>query len=216
MILQGVVLPRKFYVNETLSVAQQLLGCTLVVLKEPVLAGQIKKNGIATIEKSMIAACGDIVECEGYLGKRDRAAHSYKAHPFGRTNIMYESGGYAYIYFIYGLHYCLNAITAGKGNPEGVLIRALQPFLQEEDIRKYSGPGKLCKSAGITKEDYGADLCADIPSRIIILQREGKKTPQIKATTRIGVEYSGDAAQYLYRFYDMDSPSVSKKERKRK
>ena len=216
MILQGVVLPRKFYVNETLSVAQELLGCTLVVLKEPMTASQITKNGIVTIEQELIAACGDIVECEAYLGKRDRAAHSYKAHPFGRTNIMYESGGYAYIYFIYGMHYCLNAITAGKDNPEGVLIRALQPILQGEDVRKYAGPGKLCKSAGIDKQDYGADLCADVPSRLIIMQREGKKTPQIKTTTRIGVESRGEAANYLYRFYDMDSPSVSKKERKRK
>lgn len=216
MVLEGVILPRKFYVNKTLLVAQELVRCTLVVLKEPVLASEITKGGIAKISADMMVGCGDIVECEAYLGKKDRAAHSYKGNPFGRTNIMYESGGYAYIYLIYGIHYCLNAITAGAGNPEGALIRALQPLLPEEDKRKYAGPGKLCKSLGITKEDYGADLCADTPSRIIILQREGRRATQIKATTRVGIDNSGEAADYLYRFYDIASPSVSKKERKRK
>lgn len=203
-------MPREFYERDTLSVARELLSCTLAVLKTPVTARQITKDGVAQVEQSLIAACGDIVECEAYLGLRDAAAHSYKTKPGGRVNIMYKSGGYAYIYLIYGIYNCLNAVTAGEGNPEAVLIRALQP-LEGEDIRKYAGPGKLCREAGITRADYGADLCAEASSRIIILQREGRRLPETKATTRIGVEYSGEAAGYPYRFYDETSLSVSKK-----
>lgn len=209
MKLRGKLLTRDFFLRDTLIVASDLLGVCLIVLHEQVLAGDFP-GGAVELERERCAGAGRIVECEAYIGFSDKACHSYKANPKGRTNVMYGPGGHAYIYMIYGLYNCINAVTREEGVPEAVLIRALEP-LWDEDKRKYSGPGKLCREAGITRADYGCDLCAEKPSRIIMVRPENFVSPEIVAAKRIGVDYSEEAKDFLYRFYDKNSPSVSKR-----
>lgn len=209
MVLKGRLLTRDFFLRDTLSVARDLLGICLAVLNEPVSAGDFE-GGRVELDRERCASSGKIVECEAYLGFSDKACHSYKANPKGRTNVMYGLGGHAYIYLIYGMYNCINAVTRGEGEPEAVLIRALEP-VWNDGKRRYSGPGKLCRESGITRADYGCDLCAEKPSRIIMLMPDDYKKPEITAAKRIGVDYSGEAKDFLYRFYDKNSPSVSKK-----
>ena len=189
--ISNQILEREFYLQDTLTVARSLLGCRLLV-----------KNGVDA-ELETIAE-GIIIETEAYLGRADKACHSYKGNPAGRTNVMFGAGGHAYIYMIYGLHYCFNVVTRCAGEPEAVLVRALAPP-GGSDPRLYSGPGKLCKSLGITKDDYGCDLTAETPSRIKILKPRGEQiVPSVVQTPRIGVAYSGEAAGYPYRFADIN------------
>ena len=103
-------LPRSFYLGETLDIAKALLGRFLVTsLPEGVTVGRI-------------------VETEAYLGPKDKAAHSYKKKgPEGRVSVQYGTGGYAYVYLIYGMHCCFNVVTGPEEVPEVVLIRALEP-----------------------------------------------------------------------------------------
>lgn len=209
MIALGRLLNREFFFEDTLTVAKELLGCRLSVLNSKVNISSFSGSSVY-VKPEDLKACGIICETEGYLGFSDKACHSYKANKNGRTNIMYGKGGFAYIYLVYGLHHCFNVVTQGEGIPEAVLIRALQPK-DGEDIRKFSGPGKLCKSAGITRADYGADLCAESDTNIIITKPDNYAPPQITVAKRIGVDYSGEAADYLYRFYITDSKSVSKR-----
>lgn len=146
-------LKREFYTRDTLTVAKELLG-KILVHKTP--QGTVK---------------GKIIEVEAYLGKKDAAAHSYKASPFGRTNVMYREGGYAYVYFIYGMYYCFNVVTNLKDIPEGVLVRSVRPLEGIELMQQRrktnniknlcNGPGKLCIAFDIDKSCYGLDLCGD-------------------------------------------------------
>jgi DNA-3-methyladenine glycosylase len=206
----GALLSRDFYLRDTLTVAKELIGCRLCALNRYVGKGEFG-GGNVLLKPEDVCASGIIVETEGYLGFSDKACHSYKAKKDGRVNVMYGAGGFAYIYLVYGMHLCFNAVTREEGAPEAVLVRALRPESAGEYIRKFSGPGKLCKGMGIKREDYGADLCAESKTRLIITKPVGYKPPQITAAKRIGVDYSEEAADYLYRFYDADSKSVSKR-----
>ena len=177
-----VCLTRDFYLRDTLAVAKELIGCKLAVLHNP--------------EKPLT---GTIIETEAYLGKADKACHSYKASPFGRTNIMYGKGGYAYVYLIYGMYYCLNAVTRETGEPEAVLIRGILPDNASE--KSANGPGKLTRFLAIDKSFYGMDLTRENPSKIFIAEATDNNV-QIRQTTRIGVDYAQEAADFEYRFYD--------------
>lgn len=182
-------LKREFYTRNTLTVAKELLGKTLV------------HNTPQGIVK------GKIIEVEAYLGKKDAAAHSFRGNPEGRTKIMYEEGGYAYIYLIYGMHYCFNVVTYIRGVPEAVLIRAVHPLegielMQERrktnNIKNLcNGPGKLCKAFDIDKSCYGLDLCGE---KLYIEDAKISKNEEIIATKRINIDYAGEAAHYPYRF----------------
>ncbi|HVK60908.1 MAG TPA: DNA-3-methyladenine glycosylase, partial [Bdellovibrionales bacterium] len=130
-------LPFSFYQRDTEEVARELLGKTLVhVLK----TGQ--------------RVSGRIVETEAYLGARDAAAHSRGGLRSKRTESMFLPGGHAYVYLIYGMHYCFNVVTREADEPQAVLIRALEPiegieFMRrrrrvKRDLDLCSGPGKLC------------------------------------------------------------------------
>jgi len=202
----GKILPRSFYLNETLTVARGLLGCILVVNDCPNAISQIDGGRVSIQLRTGIAA-GRIVETEGYLGHADSACHSYNKKPGGRTNIMFGEGGYAYIYFIYGMYYCLNTVTREEGEPQGVLIRALEPLGEGINTKAYSGPGKLCRELNITKDDYGTDLTKN--SRLFILKPDDYQTPDIGSSIRIGVQNSGAGATLPYRFYQRGNKSVS-------
>ena len=189
-----------FFRQDTVELARKLLGC-LLIHRTP--------DG---------AAGGMIVEAEAYVGAIDKACHAYRNRS-GRTEIMYHDGGYAYVYLIYGMHHCFNAVTGPEGEGNAVLIRALEPVIgldlmqqrrNTKTVRHLcSGPGKVCQALGITKNEYGLDLCAaDSPLRLI--RYRYIPDAQIVATPRINVAYAEEAAAWPWRFYVKDNLYVSK------
>lgn len=200
-------LPRAFYLRDTVTVARDLIGRYLV-RETP--AGQL---------------CCRITETEAYCGPGDPACHSHKkasAPGRGRTNVMYEEGGLAYIYLIYGMYCCLNAVTRPKGEPEAVLIRSAQPLLGLErmaenrrlpEVREralLTGPGKLCQGLEIDRQLYGEPLWGE---KLWIALGEPAPPEAVAATPRINVDYAGQAAAWPWRFVERDSPFLSVKYR---
>jgi DNA-3-methyladenine glycosylase len=166
--------------------------------------------------KDGVAAGGLIVETEAYAGREDAACHAYgRKGPSGkhRTDVMFGPGGYAYVYLIYGMYNCFNVVANVEGEPEAVLVRALEPregiSLMEkrrkvQAVKKLcDGPGKLCVSLGITRECNGADLCGDV---LFITEGESIPEERILATPRIHIDYAGEAARLPYRFVVRDGP----------
>lgn len=189
-------LPPSFYEQPTLELAKNLLGNILI--KET-------KEGTSS---------GIIVETEAYLGLKDRAAHSYGNRRTKRTEIMYHQPGSIYTYQMH-THCLVNVVSAEEGVPEAVLIRAVEPYtgidlmLKRRPVNKFqnltSGPGKLTKALGITMEDYGGTFFK--PPLFIA---KGNKKPVVEQGKRIGIDNSGEAKDYPYRFFVPDNPFVSK------
>jgi len=146
-----------------------------------------------------------IVETEAYVGAPDRAAHSWGGRRTQRVEPMYADGGHLYVFFVYGMHSCVNVVTRKAGQPEAVLLRAADG--PEDAPRLLSGPGRLCKALGITRSMSGLDLLGNGPVRIF--RRRGRR-PRIGVSPRIGVDYAGEAAAWPLRFYDADSSAVSR------
>ena len=193
----GRKLEREFYLRPGLVVAPELIGKRLV---------HRSPEGTTS---------GIIVEAEAYIGPEDAAAHSYQGRRTRRTEAMYGPGGYAYLYTIYGLHLCMNVVTAERDRPEAVLIRALQPEEGLEQMRARrgrtalrelcSGPGKLTSAMGIGREYYGADLCGEE----LYLEVLDRPAPPVAVGRRVNVDYAGVAAEYPWRFVWKDSPFLS-------
>ena len=179
-------LARSFYVRPTLEVSKELLGKYIV-----------RKIG----KKKLI---GKIIETEAYVGPQDKAAHSYGGKITPRNKIEYLLGGYIYIYLVYGMYWQLNITTAGKGEPECVLIRAIEP--EKGEISSANGPGKLCRYLKLDKSFYGEDLTKS--KRVWLEDRDGKIKPsQILATRRIGIDYAGPYwSKRKWRFLIKDYP----------
>jgi DNA-3-methyladenine glycosylase len=179
-------LRRQFYNRDPVTVAQELLGMHLVHVS----------RGVKRV--------GRIVEVEAYLGPRDRAAHSSKGRT-ARTEVMFGAPGHAYVYMIYGLHYCMNVVTGPEGAATAVLLRALEPVLNLTG--RTCGPGLLCAAMRISLRQNGSDLLAEslyveAPSQVV--------RGSIVRRRRIGVEYAGSWANRLLRFYLKDSACVSR------
>lgn len=182
-----------FFEKDSVALAQDLLGCTLV---------HVTLDGLTS---------GIIVETEAY-NQDDAASHSYKGQT-ERTRAMFGPSGRAYIYFTYGMHYCFNVVSGPVGRGEGVLIRALKPvegFELMRERRKHvsdsllcNGPAKLVQALGITKADYGKKLFDN--SELYIIQRQN--TPNIQSGPRIGITKAIDEP---FRFWVKDSPHISK------
>jgi len=138
-------LPRSFYNRPTLTVARELVGARLV----RILDGH--------------KLVGLIAETEAYISEKDLACHA-KAGRTPRTQVMYGKPGHAYVYFTYGNHWMLNAVTERAGFPAAVLIRAIQPvegmdmMSRRRHGRDTFGPGKLTQAMGIAKSENGVDL----------------------------------------------------------
>lgn len=195
-------LSKQFYTRNLLTVARELPGKILV-----------KKYG-----KTFLA--GKIVEVEAYDGMIDEAAHTFTGKT-KRNEIMFNDGGYFYVYFTYGAHFCCNIVTGKKDHGTAVLIRAVEPLAgikkmslnrynkitltEKEKLNLTSGPGKVCEAFGITKEHYGLDLTGD---KIFLLDRPKLKKSEIVVTKRIGIKKSVDLP---WRFYIKDNPYVSRK-----
>ncbi len=205
--LELVKLNGSFYRENAVDLSKQLLGKYLV---------HIVKN-----EKLI----GRIAEVEAYMGYDDKAAHSYKGRRTARTEVMYGEEGHAYVYFIYGMHYCLNVVAAEKEIAQAVLIRAAEPVKGLEHMANYrygkaveelkksqvknltNGPGKLCKAFNITKELNGEDLTGD---RLFICENQAQEDSfEIVKAKRIGIDYAEEARDFPWRFYIKDNPYVS-------
>lgn len=190
-------LPQAFYDRSASAVAPELLGCMLVH------------------ETPDGAAAGRIVEVEAYLASNDAANHAHRGMT-ERNAVMFGPPGHAYVYLIYGMHYCLNAVCCAEGVPEAVLIRALEPVEGIEAMRRRrrraelkdltSGPAKLCQALGISGEVNGAGLTAP-PLGIV----SGPRPTSITRTTRVGVSAAKDV---LLRWCDAGSPFLSRPIRK--
>ena len=145
-LIAGNILPREFFRRPTLAAARGLLGARLV----RVLDG--------------MRLAGIITETEAYIGEEDLGCHA-KAGKTKRNAVMYGPAGHAYVYFTYGMHWCLNAVTEQEGFPAAVLIRAIQPVEGVEVISTRrrggdtNGPAKLTQALGIDRALNGADLC---------------------------------------------------------
>ncbi|KAJ52176.1 3-methyladenine DNA glycosylase [Clostridium tetanomorphum DSM 665] len=197
---------REFYNRDTITVARELLGKVLVT----------KQKG---------AICkGKIVEVEAYMGPMDKAAHSYNGRRTKRVEVMYGDAGFAYVYFIYGLYYCMNVVTREKDIPQAVLIRALQPLegidimsnrrfdknydelSKREKMNLTNGPSKLCIAMDINRSFNGKDLCGDI----IYIEDFKNDKFNIGVSKRIGIDYAEEARDYPWRFFIEGNKYVSK------
>jgi len=180
-------LPRGFYDRETVLVARDLLGKHLV-------------HRVAGVER-----IGRIVEVEAYLGPHDLAAHSARGLT-QRTRVMFGPPGHAYVYLVYGMHWCMNVVTEEAGHASAVLLRALEPVKNIEG--RTQGPALLTRAMGIDKRLNGHDL---LSGDLYVADPGGDAPIRIVRRPRIGVDYSGHWARRLLRFYVAGSPFVSRK-----
>ncbi|SFH67688.1 DNA-3-methyladenine glycosylase [Pisciglobus halotolerans] len=185
----------------TQDVAQQLLGCLLIKETE---------EGLTS---------GFIVETEAYLGEIDKAAHSYGLRRTPRLVPMYQSAGTIYIYTMH-THHMLNIITKEPDNPQGVLVRAIEPFqgisLMEERRGRFgveltNGPGKLTKAMNINKEDNGTSIGA---SPLYLSSKERKMPKKILSTPRIGIPNKGKWTEEPLRYIVEGNPYTTKAKKK--
>ena len=194
-------LTESFYERtDVVKIAQDLLGKSLFT--------QI--NGIVT--------GGLIVETEAYSWT-ERGCHAFQKRKTARNAIMFEQGGFAYVYLCYGIHYLFNVVTNAPGTPEAVLVRALEPTHGLEamrirrnnpaaDLQLTSGPGKLTRALGIDRKFNGKFLSGDE----IWIEDPGRKPPRgsIVSGPRIGIDYSGDVAALPWRFWLQNNLWVSR------
>lgn len=201
-------LEKDFYIRDTLTVAKELLGKYLVVYQE---------------DKKMVVK---IVETEGYIGPIDKASHTYNNRRTKRTQVMYYSGGYVYIYQIYGLYFCLNIVTEDETAGTAVLIRGGEPIegLEKMAVNRYAkayhdlsnkekknltnGPGKLCRALGLDKKRNGESLMDD---HIYICKTDSDEKAEIVSGKRVNIDYAEEAKDYDWRFYIKNNKFVSKK-----
>ncbi len=179
-------LPRSFYERDTVLVARELLGKWLVRVSD----------GIERI--------GRIVEVEAYLGVHDLAAHSSTGLT-ARTRVMFGPPGHDYVYFIYGMYYCMNVVTEPKGHASAVLLRAIQPIRNVEG--RTQGPGLVCKAMHIDKLFNGHDL---LSNELFIADPDSTGRLVIVKRPRVGVDYARHWAKRQLRFYIKNNPFVSR------
>ncbi|MEY4704398.1 MAG: hypothetical protein RL042_594 [Nitrospirota bacterium] len=169
------VLPRSYFDRSTVLVARSLIGKYLV----------------RVIEGRCLA--GKIVEVEAYVGPEDKACHASKGRT-QRTDVMFGSGGVAYVYLIYGMYHCLNVVTEREGFPSAVLIRAI-----ELDGELIDGPGRLCRALQIDRSLNRVDLT--IGEALWFEDRgESVEKNDVGAHPRVGVDYAGEWARKPWRF----------------
>lgn len=194
-------IPVSFYQqSNVLTIAKALLGKLLIT----------QFDDIITTAR--------ITETEAYNGIIDKASHAYGNRRTNRTEIMYAEGGHAYVYLCYGIHHLFNVVTNKKDHPNAVLIRAAEPVYghsamlertgkKKVDFTLTKGPGNVSKALGIQTFHSGISLQSDI----LFIADDGYTVAKnnIIATPRIGVDYAGEDALLLYRFFIKENPYVS-------
>lgn len=188
-------LTREFYERNSVRVAKELLGKVLV-----------RGLGATVLE-------GIIVEVEAYRGYDDPASHAYRG-PTRRNQVMFGQPGHAYVYFTYGMHYCLNVTTEPTGQPGAVLIRAAQPLKGIDRMKRQrgteevknlaNGPGKLTQAFAVTKALNGHDLT--LGTRLSIAESDNSEPLKIVSRSRIGIRAG---VEKPWRFLIKDNPFVS-------
>ncbi len=193
-------LPRSFYLHDTVTVARALLGCVLW----------------RRLDDELLAA--RIVETEAYLGANDLASHARRGLRSERNRSMYLEGGYAYVYFTYGMHWCLNVVTQEADLAEAVLLRGAEPLRGIESMRTrrpkakrewelMNGPGKICMAMDIDRRLDGESLLGDT---LYLTARDVEvRDDDIAVSPRVGVDNSGDAAAWPLRFFLRGNRNVS-------
>ncbi len=181
--------------GDVVSVARRLLGCILEV------------NIGAEVVRLRI------VETEAYH-QTDAASHSYKGRT-ARTDVMFGPAGHLYVYFTYGMHYCMNVVTGPEGEGSAVLIRAAEPLDGWDILRSNrralpnsqltNGPAKLCQATGITKALNGHALW-DEPVRLV--PQSAVPQEHVVQATRVGISQAQDKP---WRFYIQENDFVSKR-----
>ena len=205
----SIVLPPSWFARPTCVVAADLIG--------KVLCRQLTdSDGQQKILRMRIS------ETEAYIGEGDAACHAHAGTRTARTEIMYHAGGVFYIYLTYGIHHMLNLVSGPIESPEAVLIRA--GFLTEDSarlideqllgttkqlnhIKQLAGPGKLTKGLQIDKALYGKPI---LPTSMLWVEDDGCQPP-ISLRPRIGIDYAGEAKNWLLRYIWTDHSSLSKK-----
>jgi DNA-3-methyladenine glycosylase len=207
--LEASRLPREFYVRDHVEVARDLLGKVL---------WHASDEGLAAVR---------IVETEAYGGSDDPGSHAFRGMT-RRNAVMFGPPGHLYVYFTYGMHFCLNVVTGSEGTASAVLVRAGEPLFGielmrrrrriEDAARLACGPGNLCRALGVTREHNGADLCSGLigvssPSNLSFglgspnPGSHGKANSlELVATKRVGLSRDGGQE---WRFFLKDSACVS-------
>ncbi|RDC64966.1 DNA-3-methyladenine glycosylase [Adhaeribacter pallidiroseus] len=195
-------LAKPFYTRpDVVQISRELIGKYIFTRMDGVLTG------------------GRIVETEAYCGENDLACHSHSGRRTTRTEIMFQEGGMAYVYLIYGIYCLFNIITNVAEKADAVLIRAIEPTegIPEMLLRRNhtqvtpkltAGPGLVTLALGISKKHYGTDLTGDL----IWLEDLGELIPenQIISSPRVGVDYAGEDALLPWRFRLKNSRWTSK------
>ena len=197
-------LSREFYTGDTVEIARQLLGKYIVR----------RLDGEDLICR--------ITETEAYVGRMDKACHAYNYRHTPRTSTLFLAPGHAYVYFIYGMHYCLNFVTEPEGEPSAVLLRGAVPVAGLGTISRLrfgcsygerhpyqrrhwmDGPGKICKGLSLSRADNGTDLTGDTlfltddpgSPEVALPRRE-----VIRCGPRIGIDYAEEAITFPWRFW---------------
>jgi DNA-3-methyladenine glycosylase len=192
-------LPKSFFLHDTVTVARALLGCVLWRRLD---------------DGELLAA--RIVETEAYLGANDMASHARRGLRSERNASMYLEGGHAYVYFTYGMHWCLNVVTQEQDVAEAVLLRGAEPLRGIDAMRArrpkakkewelMNGPGKICMAMDIDRKLDGESLRGDT------LWLTGGKVAEgdIAVSPRIGIDNSGEAAAWPLRFFVRGNRNVS-------
>jgi DNA-3-methyladenine glycosylase len=178
-------LPRAFYDRPTLRVARELVGAVVV---------HVDPDGVERRAR--------VVETEAYVGGRDLASHASKGMT-PRNRAMFGPPGHAYLYLIYGMHWCFNVVTREEGRPEAVLVRAAVAL--EHCDGHLSGPGAFCRAMHLDGRRYGADLTGDA----LWLEPRGQR-PVIVSGPRVNVDYAGAWALKPWRFAAQSERAVSR------
>lgn len=202
----------EFFRQDAITVARNLLGKYLVREYD---------------DKKIITK---IVETEAYMGIEDKAAHVFGDRRTERTEPLYQDGGHIYVYLIYGMYHCLNISANIEGIPECVLIRAVEPiseideisqnrYLKDyKDLSSYqrknicNGPGKLCKALKI---DKNLNFESILGNKLYIIDNVNLDNEsnqfEIIESKRVNIDYAEEAKDYLWRYYIKDNKHVSKK-----
>ena len=205
----SIVLKPSWFARPTCVVAADLIG--KVLCRE-----LIDSDGQQKILRMRIS------ETEAYIGEGDAACHAHAGTRTPRTEIMYHIGGVFYVYLTYGIHHMLNLVSGPTESPEAVLIRAgfliensarlideqlLDTNKQLNHIKQLAGPGKLTKGLQIDRTLYGEPIT---PASKVWVEDDGCQPP-VSLRPRIGIDYAGEAKEWLLRYIWTDHPSLSKK-----
>ena len=179
--------PRRFWRGPVLENARAALGMVLA-----------RRDG-ETVQR------GRIVEVEAYGGSDDPASHAYRRQT-PRNAVMFEPGGVAYVYFVYGMHHCLNIVTGHQGAAAAILVRALEPL--EHITGRTDGPARLCAALNVDRQLNGEALDGD--NLWLEIGESPMPESAIARCPRIGINPASRAAQWPWRFPVKDNKYVSK------